>query len=521
MGILTGILFEGDLYMAVKKENIRRAGVLLPVSSLPSPYGIGTFGKAAYDWIDYLKASGQSLWQILPLGPTGYGDSPYQSFSTFAGNPYFIDLEKLMEEGLIKRSECNALDWGGSERYVDYEKMFVSRFAMLKKAYQRAVKAGLLKDEAYLSFCRKNKSWLDDYSLYMALKNHFGGKSYLLWDDDIRLREKKALEKYAKLLASDIDFYRFQQFEFSKQWKALKKYANDNGIMIVGDIPIYVAPDGADTWSDPKLFQLDEKGYPIAVAGCPPDQFTADGQLWGNPLYDWDYHKKTGYKWWMKRLKACFDMYDIVRIDHFRGFYSYWSVPYGDKNARGGKWIKGPGLDLFNVMKEKLGDRPVIAEDLGFLTDGVIRMVEKTGYPGMKVLQFGFDPSGNSEHTPHTFRRNFVVYTGTHDNDTILHWSLNCDRKIAKYAMKYTGVKKRSELPDALIRACYASVADTCIIPLQDYLGLDNEARINTPSTLGDNWKWRSTYSDWTVKLSKRMNKLVKLYGRYGAAAPR
>ena len=496
------------------EKHIRRAGVLLPVSSLPGKYGIGTFGKAAYDWVDYLKASGQSLWQILPLGPTGYGDSPYQSFSTFAGNPYFIDLEKLIEEKLVTQAECDALDWGGSERYVDYEKMFTSRFAILRKAYSRALRKGLLTDKAFMSFCRKNKSWLDDYALYMAVKNHYEGKSYLLWDDDIRLREKKAVKRYSELLKDETDFYRFQQFKFDEQWKALKKYANENGIMIIGDIPIYVAPDGADTWSEPELFQLDEKGYPTAVAGCPPDAFTADGQLWGNPLYDWDYHKKTGYKWWMKRLKACFDMYDIVRIDHFRGFYSYWSVPYGDKNARGGKWIKGPGYDFFAFMRKELGDRPVIAEDLGFLTEGVIKMVEKTGYPGMKILQFGFDPSAGSEHVPHLYERNFVVYTGTHDNDTILHWSLNCDKKTAKYAMKYTGVSRRKDLPDALIRECYASCADTCIIPLQDFLGLDNEARINTPSTLGDNWKWRSAYSDWTIKLSKRMNKLVRIYGR-------
>ncbi|MBP1586029.1 MAG: 4-alpha-glucanotransferase, partial [Lachnospiraceae bacterium] len=385
---------------------------------------------------------------------------------------------------------------------------------ILRKAYSRALRKGLLTDKAFMSFCRKNKSWLDDYALYMAVKNHYEGKSYLLWDDDIRLREKKAVKRYSELLKDETDFYRFQQFKFDEQWKALKKYANENGIMIIGDIPIYVAPDGADTWSEPELFQLDEKGYPTAVAGCPPDAFTADGQLWGNPLYDWDYHKKTGYKWWMKRLKACFDMYDIVRIDHFRGFYSYWSVPYGDKNARGGKWIKGPGYDFFAFMKKELGDRPVIAEDLGFLTEGVIKMVEKTGYPGMKILQFGFDPSAGSEHVPHLYERNFVVYTGTHDNDTILHWSLNCDKKTAKYVMKYTGVSKRKDLPAALIRECYASCADTCIIPLQDFLELDNEARINTPSTLGDNWKWRSLYSDWTVKLSKRMNKLVRMYGR-------
>ena len=504
-----------------KKEHIRRAGVLLPVSSLPGEYGIGTFGKAAYDWVDYLKASGQTLWQILPLGPTGYGDSPYQSFSTFAGNPYFIDLDILIEEGLLKKSECDSMDWGGSIRYVDYEKLFFSRFSVLRKAYSRALKKGLLKDKVFGSFCKKNKSWLDDYALYMAVKNHFGGKSYLLWDDDIRLREKKALEKYKKDLSSEIDFYRFQQFKFDEQWKALKKYANDNGILIIGDIPIYVSPDGADIWSDPALFKLDENGYPSAVAGCPPDVFTEDGQLWGNPLYDWDYHKKTGYKWWMKRLKASFDMYDIVRIDHFRGFYSYWSIPYGDKTARGGKWIKGPGYDLFAEMKKQLGDRPVIAEDLGFLTDGVIKLVERTGYPGMKVMQFGFDPAADSEHIPHNFDRNYVVYTGTHDNDTTAGWVQSVDKKTLKFIMKYLDVDKKKDVTAALIRECYSSVADTCIIPLQDYLELGNEARMNLPSTLGDNWKWRSVYSDWTEKLSKRMNRLVRTYGRYELKAPR
>ncbi len=491
----------------------------MPIFSLASRFGIGCFSKEAFEFVDFLEKSGQGYWQVLPLGPTGYGNSPYQPLSAFAGNPYFISPEKLIEEGLLSWDDVNCMDFGGNQECVDYGKLYENRYKVLEKAYDNFLEKGDKKELE--KYSKENAYWLEDYALYLVIKELQGGKSWTDWDKELRSRDKKVIDEIKKNNKKEMEFIYFQQFKFDEQWKALKKYANDNGILIVGDIPIYVSPDGADTWSEPELFQLDEKGYPEAVAGCPPDCFTEDGQLWGNPLYDWDYHKKTGYKWWMRRLEACFNTVDIVRIDHFRGFYSYWSIPYGDKNARGGKWIKGPGMDLFNTLKEKLGDRPVIAEDLGFLTEGVVKMVEKTGYPGMKIMQFGFDPSANSEHAPHTYDRNYVVYTGTHDNDTILHWSLNCDKKTAKYAMKYLNVDKRKDLPSAIVRACFASVADTCIIPLQDFLELDNEARINTPSTLGDNWKWRTSYTDWTQKLSKRMNKLVKTYGRENTMVPR
>ncbi|MCR4895586.1 MAG: 4-alpha-glucanotransferase [Lachnospiraceae bacterium] len=507
--------------MKKHKTHIRRAGVLLPISSLPSPYGIGTFGKEAYAFVDFLSKAGQSIWQILPLGPTGYGDSPYQSFSTFAGNPYFIDLEELISQGLLTREECDGRDWGGDPAYVDYEKIYFSRFDLLKKAYQRAKKKGLLNRSEYLAFQTGEQEWLEDYALYMAVKNHFGGVSYLEWDEDIRLRKKKAMAKYREKLAEEVDFYKFQQFLFFEQWKKLKAYANKKGISIIGDIPIYVSPDGSDTWSHPELFQLDEKGYPTAVAGCPPDIFSETGQLWGNPLYDWKAHKKTGYAWWLKRLEASFKLYDIVRIDHFRGFDEYWSIPYGDETAVGGKWRKGPGYDLFGTVKEQLGDRPVIAEDLGVMTDSVVKLVKKTGYPGMKIMQFAFSAYGNSEHIPYNYDRNFVVYTGTHDNDTLVTAIKNMPAADAKYAMKYMGVEKRKDLPKAYIRFAMGSCADTCIIPIQDYLGLDNAARINLPSTLGINWKWRLVPGQLTKELGKEMKSLVKIYGRYGQESPR
>ncbi len=507
--------------MKKKNQHIRRAGVLLPISALPSNYGIGTFGEAAYRFVDFLAGAGQSLWQILPLGPTSYGDSPYQSFSTFAGNPYFIDPEKLVAQGLLTKKECDSFDFGSNDRYIDYEKIYFGRFKLLRKAFARAVKKGMVGSPEYQAFCKKNADWLEDYALYMGVKELFGGVSFLEWDEDIRLRKKTAMEKYRKKTAEEMEFYRFQQYLFNLQWQELKAYANEKGVEIVGDIPIYVAPDSADTWANPELFQLDAKGYPKAVAGCPPDCFSETGQLWGNPLYDWPKHKATGYAWWIKRLRACFEWYDVVRIDHFRGFDEYWSVPYGDKVASGGHWEKGPGYDLFAAVKKELGERQVIAEDLGFMTDSVIRLVEKSGYPGMKIIQFAFSAEGNSEHIPYNYDRNFVVYTGTHDNDTMAAWLEKMPAKDVRYAMKYTGVKDKKDLPAAYIRFAMASCADTCIIPIQDYLELGNEARMNLPSTIGNNWKWRVKDRDLTAKLSKRMKELVTVYGRGSQVAPR
>ncbi len=490
---------------------MRRSGVLMPVSSLPSRFGIGGFSKEAYDFVDFLAASGQSLWQILPLGPTGYGDSPYQSFSTFAGSPYYISLDALIEEGLLTEEECSSVDFGNDTKRVDYEKIYYTRFELLRKAFERANRSD---DADYSAFVKENELWLKDYAMYMAVKDFLGGVSWIEWDEEIRLRKPKAMKKYEKELADDIAFYSYQQYLFSKHWSALKEYANKKGIQIVGDIPIYVAFDSADTWAKPELFQLDQKNVPTAVAGCPPDAFSATGQLWGNPLYRWDYHEETGFAWWMQRLAHCFDIYDIVRIDHFRGFDEYWAVPYGDETAENGEWKPGPGYKLFEVMKKTLGNRAVIAEDLGFLTPSVLKLVKKTGYPGMKILQFAFDATGESDYLPHKYPNNCVVYTGTHDNDTVNGWLATLNKKDLAFVKKYVNVKRTPELCETLIRTALGSVADTAIIPMQDYLGLGGEARINTPSTLGGNWEWRMEKDACTEELSKHMLELAWIYGR-------
>ena len=487
---------------------MRECGMLLPIASLPSKYGIGCFSKEAYEFVDQLKEGGQGFWQILPLGPTGFGDSPYQAFSAFAGNPYFIDLEQLVGEGLLTEDECEEADFGDDDRYIAYDKIYKARFKVLKKAYERWKKD----HHQFL------KSKLDpetiEYCFYMAVKDHFKSASWNKWDKDIRLRKPAAVEKYKKMLADEIGFYEFQQIEFNEQWSRLKAYANENGIQIIGDIPIYVAFDGADSWADPELFQFDEECLPKAVAGCPPDAFSATGQLWGNPLYRWDYHAQTGFAWWMKRIGYCYKLYDVVRIDHFRGFDEYYSIPYGDPTAEFGKWEKGPGYALFKTMKEQIGNKPVIAEDLGFLTPSVIRLVKKTGYPGMKILQFAFDSREESDYLPHNYTANSVVYTGTHDNDTTLGWYHTipaCDRRFAK---NYLNIKGNKKVTWEFIRAAIASVSDTAIIPMQDYLELGSEARINTPSTLGDNWKWRMSAEQLSPELAEEILELCKLYGR-------
>lgn len=490
---------------------MRRCGVLMPISSLPSRFGIGGFSKEAYEFVDFLAASGQSLWQILPLGPTGYGDSPYQSFSTFAGNPYYISLDFLIDEGLLTSEECSSVDFGDNAHKVDYEKIYYTRFALLKKAFERA---NVDENEEYKEFVENNKEWLKDYAMYMAIKDSLGGISWIEWDEDIRLRKPHAMAEYENKLASEIAFYCYQQYLFATQWMALKKYANKKGISIVGDIPIYVAFDSADTWANPELFQLDEENVPVAVAGCPPDAFSATGQLWGNPLYRWDYHEKTGFAWWIRRLAHCFKLYDIVRIDHFRGFDEYWAIPYGDETAEFGEWKQGPGYKLFDAMKKALGNRAVIAEDLGFLTPSVLKLVKKTGYPGMKILQFAFDSREESDYLPHNYPNNCVVYTGTHDNDTVNGWIPSMSRKDLAFAKKYLNVKRTSDICESLIRTALGCVADTAVIPMQDYLGLGSEARINTPSTLGGNWEWRMERDACTEELSKHMLELAQIYGR-------
>ena len=490
---------------------MRNSGILLPIASLPSKYGIGAFSKSAYDFIDKLKKAGQSYWQILPLGPTGYGDSPYQAFSTFAGNPYFIDLETLIYEGYLTNEECEAYDFGDNDRYIDYEKVYLSRFKALKIAYDRS---RISENEEFQQFINKNSYWLDDYALYMSVKNYFLGISWNKWDYDIKMREPSAIESFKSKYSDEITFYKFQQFIFNLQWSKLKNYANECGIKIIGDIPIYVAFDSTDAWSHPELFQLDENREPIDVAGCPPDAFSKTGQLWGNPLYNWEKHKKTSYSWWTKRIAHSLKLYDVVRVDHFRGFDEYYSIPYGSPTAENGIWRKGPGYDIFKELKYKLGNLNIIAEDLGFLTESVLQLVKRTGYPGMKVLEFAFDSREESDYLPHNYDKNCVVYTGTHDNETIVEWYKNLNSEDRKLAIDYLNIDNEKDIHWKFIRLALSSVANLAIIPLQDYLGLDNEGRINKPSTVDNNWKWRLLEDEVTDELVEKIRKITKLYGR-------
>lgn len=492
---------------------MRASGILLPIASLPSKYGIGAFSKSAYEFVDALRAAGQRYWQILPLGPTGYGDSPYQSFSTFAGNPYFIDLDALVKEGWLQEWECRECDFGDNPGYVNYEKIYKSRFQILKMAFERS---RIEEREDYRRFLQENREWLEDYCLYMAVKNHFQGVSWNKWDEDIRSRRPEAMERYAGELGEEIKFYSFLQYEFDRQWRKLKGYANDKGIQIIGDIPIYVAFDSADTWASPELFQFNENREPTAVAGCPPDGFSATGQLWGNPLYDWEYHRNTGFAWWIKRIAHSFKWYDVVRVDHFRGFDEYYAIPYGHTTAQYGTWRQGPGIELFEALKAELGELNIIAEDLGFLTPSVLELVRRTGYPGMKVLEFAFDSREESDYLPHNYHHNCVVYTGTHDNQTLQGWYRELsphDRQFARDYLDLEG-KREEEIHWSFIRAALSSVADTAIIPMQDYLGLGAEARVNTPSTLGNNWQWRLLEGEITGNLTEKIWKMTKWYGR-------
>lgn len=507
----------------------RSSGILLPVTSLPSDYGIGCFDREAYKFIDRLKKAGQGYWQILPMGPTGYGDSPYQSFSTFAGNPYFISLEELINKGWIEKEDCEDLEKSCDKDYVKYDVIYEKRFKILRKAYENS---GIETDTGYLAFVKENGAWLLDYALFMAIKDEKDGLSYFEWEEDIRCRKPSAMENYRKRLEEDVNFYCFMQYEFSVQWQKLKGYANENGIKIIGDIPIYVAMDSADTWANPGLFQFDTDGHPIGVAGCPPDAFSATGQLWGNPIYKWEAHKESGYTWWLERIRNCFRWYDMVRIDHFRGFDEYYAIPYGDKTAEGGKWEKGPGMDLFNCFREVLGELPIIAEDLGFLTESVRTMLKDSGFPGMKVLQFAFDTREDSDYLPYRYERNSVVYTGTHDNTTTYGWWKEVAPQDREVALRYLNRESRSnkeelnkdeskgvelnreELTWDMICLGMSSVSELCIIPMQDYLVLPEEARMNTPSTLGNNWKWRMKEDAFTDELAERICRMTHLYGR-------
>ena len=492
---------------------MRASGILMPVFSLPSRYGIGSFSKSAYQFVDMLKKAGQKYWQILPLCPTSYGDSPYQSFSTYAGNPYFIDLDQLIEEKLLTRKECQACDFGDDPQDIDYGKLYENRFKLLRKAYERA---NVGEDQEFEACRRKNAWWLDDYALFMAVKDRFDGVAWNEWAEDIRLRWSNAMDYYRRELYYEIEFYSYLQFVFMKQWKKLKNYANINGIEIIGDIPIYVAFDSADAWANPELFQFDSENLPTAVAGCPPDGFSADGQLWGNPLYRWDYHRETGFDWWIRRIAYCSELYDVVRIDHFRGFDEYYSIPYGDTTARNGHWEKGPGIALFEAAKNRLGELNIIAEDLGYITDSVKKLVADSGFPGMKVLEFAFDSREKSDYLPYTYEKNSVVYTGTHDNETIAGWYAGLDKSDLKMCTDYMNIDRipGKEYHWDFIRLAMLSVSDLCVIPIQDYLGLDNRARINHPSTLGTNWRWRLAKGQLSASLLKEIREMTRISGR-------
>ena len=493
----------------------RGAGILMPISSLPAPYGIGTFGKSAYEFAVSLKRTRQSYWQVLPLGPTSYGDSPYQSFSAFAGNPYFIDLDALLEEELLTKEEIDACYWLDSEEEVKYDAVYYYRFPLLKKAYERSRHG---ETEEYRAFCAKNSHWLDDYALYMALKGHFGNKEWMKWEEPIRLRKPEAVKRYEELLREEIGYWKFLQFKFYEQWEQLKNYVNGLGISIIGDIPIYVALDSADVWTHPELFQLDPDTLtPLRVAGVPPDAFSDDGQLWGNPLYDWDKIEETGFAWWKDRMRASARLYDVVRIDHFIGVVQYYSIPYGAEDGKTGEWKQGPGKKLTDAINEAAGDAKIIAEDLGIFCPAVKELLRETGYPGMKIIEFAFSGDRFNEHLPHCYEPNSVVYGGTHDNETLVGYFKPEARQWweLQYIADYLGAAHHEEVPDKVFRAAYGSVASVAVFQMQDVLGLGNEARMNTPGTVGGNWKWRMKPGAFGERETGYLAFLVDTFGRF------
>ena len=492
----------------------RSSGILLPISALPSEYGVGTIGRAAYDFIDFLAQAKQSWWQILPVGPTGCGDSPYQSFSTFAGNPYFIDLELLCGEGLLEKSELDAIDWGSEPSRVDYGKLYDKRLGVLKKAAAMGL-AGNRKE--FDGFVRDNAGWLPDYALFMAVKRYFGMSAWYEWPDEgIRLRKPDALKEYAELLKDEVEFFEYIQFLFFRQWEAMRSYARENGVGIIGDLPIYVALDSADVWAQPGCFRLDGNNIPLEVAGVPPDYFSEDGQLWGNPLYDYEAMKNDGYGWWIRRVDGAAKLFDALRIDHFRGFESYWAVPYGAETAKEGRWVKGPGMDLVGRLTAWFPNVQFIAEDLGTLGPEVRELLRASGLPGMKVLEFAFDPKEPSSYLPHCYCPDCVCYTGTHDNAPLAAWRQEASPEELEFAARYLGLNENEGFNRGIIRGGMSSVASLFIAQMQDYLELGGDARMNTPGTLGGNWQWRLTPSQISSALAADIAGMTKLYGRCG-----
>lgn len=489
----------------------RSSGILMHISSLPGEYGIGNFGKEAYRFVDFLVKSKQKNWQILPLGITGYGDSPYQSFSAFAGNPYFIDLDELIDMGFLDSQDLQETYFGDNPHKIDYASLYNNKMALLKKAYQKSHHN--LKEELQC-FYNEHEDWLREFALFMSIKSQFNNQSWTKWDEEFKQFDSEKVRRFETEHGEEIFFWVFTQYYFLNQWERLKKYANDNSINIIGDLPIYVSEDSADVWANSALFNLDETKTPITVAGCPPDAFSATGQLWGNPIYDWEIMENNQYNWWIKRIKFSFELFDSLRIDHFRGFESYWEIKYGAENAVHGQWIKGPGMKLFDRVKEVLGDLDIIAEDLGFLTEDVYRLIEDSGFPGMKVLQFAFDPREESDYLPHNYSKNSVVYTGTHDNETTVGWFDSIDKSDFLYAVKYMKLNYDEGLHWGFIRGAWSSVSNLAIAPMQDFLGLDNSARMNKPSTIGDNWTWRMDKTALTDELAQKIAELTELYKR-------
>ncbi|MBP0961864.1 MAG: 4-alpha-glucanotransferase [Oscillospiraceae bacterium] len=494
---------------------MRKSGILLHISSLPSEYGIGKMGREAYRFADFLAETKTGLWQILPLSPTSYGDSPYQSFSAFAGNPYFIDFELLEEEGLLKKDEYTSIKWEQDKEKIDYEFLYENVYKVLRKAYSRFEIT-----PEYRLFEMINRKWLGDYALFMSLKFRYDGKPWYKWPEELAMCDKDAIKKAKEELKDEIGFHKFIQFCFKKQWTALKTYANEKGIKIIGDIPIYVSLDSTEVWKTPELFELDEDKKPVAVAGCPPDCFALTGQLWGNPLYDWDYHKKTDFSWWISRIQNAAETYDIIRIDHFRGFAGYYCIPYGNETAEVGIWKKGPGAKLFKKAEEELGKLDIIAENLGFLTPDVQDMLDEVGYPGMKVIEFGFSDSKN-DYLPHNFTdTNSYSYTGTHDNDTLVGWYKSLDKDSKKFCLDYLNVKLDTQIPEAMLRLVWSGVSDAAVAQFQDFIDADTDCRMNIPSTLSGNWTYRAHKEDFTEKLKEKILKLNTLYNRCSEPAP-
>lgn len=489
----------------------RGAGILLSVTSLPSPYGIGTMGEDAFQFIDLLVDLRQRYWQVLPLGPTSFGDSPYQSFSAFAGNPYLIDMNLLVKEGLLSMSEVQSFNWGEDEKHVDYATLFENRFKVLQMAFDRFDTG----KESFQTFCEEQKDWLSDYSFFMALKTFFGNRDWTQWDAGLRNREQPYMDEYQEILKEQILFWKFCQYKFFEQWNRLHRYAKRKGIQIIGDIPLYVAMDSADVWADRKQFKLNSNGEPIEVAGCPPDAFSDDGQRWGNPLYDWDYMEKDDFNWWSRRMKASADLYDVIRIDHFIGVVKFYSIPAGDTTARNGKWNKGPGKKLTDAIEKAVGDSKIIAEDLGVAVPAVKKLLNKIGWPGMRIMLFAFDGNPMNEHLPHNYDNgNLVVYAGTHDNETVVGYFRDKTEYELAYLYEYLNIGNKEEIPDAIIRQAYASVADVAIMQMQDILHLGNEARMNLPSTVGSNWQWRNLRDCLDEKRRNWIRTMSMLYRR-------